>query len=152
AAADRAGVGLHDPVLELHPVEDPLIRGPHRAIALEQRRLVEMERVRVLHHELARAHHAEARADLVAKLRADLVVVDRELPVALVLAARDAGIDLHVRRPQAEVALAPLLAAQDLGPVRVPATTLEPQLRGLYDRHRDFERSGSVHLLADDAL
>ena len=111
-----------------------------------------MEAVGVLHHELARAHHAEARADLVAELGLDLVEVDRQLAVALELAARDVGDDLLVGGPEHHVAVVAVLEPQQLRPELVPAPGLDPELRRLRDRHRDLEGAGPVHLLADHAL
>jgi hypothetical protein len=46
-----------------------------------------MKGVGILHDEFAASHDAEARADLIAELRLDLVEIDRQLAVALDLAA-----------------------------------------------------------------
>ena len=111
-----------------------------------------MEGVGVLHDELARAHDAKARPHLVAELGLDLVEVHRQLAVALELAPRDVGDHFLVRGPGDEVALVPILEAQQLRPVLAPAARLLPQLRRLHHRHHQLERAGAVHLLADDAL
>ncbi len=98
----------------LHAREDPRVRVVHGLVALLERRVVEVERIGVLHRELARAHDAEARPDLVAELGLDLVEIDRQLPVALQLAARDVGDHFLVRRAvavRAVVAVASCAAA-----------------------------------------
>ena len=74
------------------------------------------------------AHHAETRADLVAELGLDLVEVHRQLAVALQLAARDVGDDFLVRRPGDEIALVPVLDAQQLRAVLGPAAGFLPEL------------------------
>ena len=152
AAADRAGVRVHGAEAQPEAREDRRVGLVHAPVALGERGLVGMEAVGVLHHELARAHHAEARADLVAELGLDLVEVDRQLPVALQLPPREVGHDFLVGRPQHHVAVVAVLEAQQLRPEQVPAARLDPQLAGLGDRHRDLERPGAVHFLADHAL
>ena len=90
--------------------------------------------------------------DLVAELGLDLVEVDRQLAVALELAAREIGDDFLVRRSQHHVAIVTVLEAQQFRTELVPAPGLDPELGRLRDGHRDLERAGAVHLLADDAL
>ena len=101
AAADRAGVGMHGAEAQPQAREDRGVGVVHLPVALGERGLVGMEAVGVLHDEFARAHDAEARADLVAELGLDLVEVDRQLAVALQLAARQVGDDFLVRRARA---------------------------------------------------
>ena len=152
AAADAARVRAHGAELELQALEDRGVGAVHGLVTLLERGVVEVERVRVLHRELARAHHAEARPDLVAELGLDLVEIDRQLAVALQLAARDVGDHFLVRRAVAERAVVPVLDAQQLRAELVPAAGFDPQLGGLHGRHQHFERAGAVHLLADDGL
>src|SRR5207249_11222131 len=97
------------------------------------------------HDELTRAHHAESRTYFVAKLGLNVVEVDRELLVALELLARDVCDDLFRRWLNDEVALVPILEAQKLWPVLVPATGFLPQLRGLNDRHQQLDGAGAIH-------
>ena len=111
-----------------------------------------MKGVGVLHDEFARAHHAEARPHLVAELGLDLVEIDRQLPIALELAARDVGDDFLVGGPDHETAFVPVCQAQQLGPVFVPSPGFLPQLGRLDGRHQQFQRTGPVHLLAHDSL
>ena len=152
AAADGAGVRLHDPVGELQAVEDPGIGTAHGLVGIFQARFVQVEGVGVLHHELARPHDAEPGPDLVPELRLDLVVVDRQLPVTLEFRAGDIGDDLFVGGTQAEVPPVPVPQPQQFRAEVVPAARLPPQLRRLDAGHGDFQRAGAVHLLADDAL
>jgi len=103
-----------------------------------------MEGVGVLHDELPCAHDAEAGTDLVAKLGLDLVEVERQLLVALDLAAEQVGDDLLVGRADAELATVAVLQAQQLGAVLFPASRFLPQLGGLYRTLRSTRRpSGS---------
>ena len=111
-----------------------------------------MEGVTILHDELAAAHDPEARTDLVAELRLDLVEVPRELAVAFHFAAHDVGDHLLVGRADHEVAVMPVLEAQEFRAVLFPAARFFPELGGLNRGHEEFDGPGAVHLLADDAL
>ena len=111
-----------------------------------------MERIRVLHREFARPHDAEPRPDLVAELGLDLVEIDRQLAVALELAARDVGDHFLVGRAVAVHAVVAVLDAQQLGPVLFPAARFLPQLGWLHGRHQHLERARPVHFLAHDLL
>ena len=152
AAADRAGVGVHRAKAQAKAREDRAVGLVHLPVALRERRFVGVEAVGVLHDEFARAHYAEAGADLVAELGLDLVEVDRQLAVALELAAGKIGDDFLVGRPEHHVAVVAVLEPQQLRPELLPAAGLDPQLRGLDDRHRDLEGARAIHLLADHAL
>ena len=124
----------------------------HHRVALGQRALIGMEGVGVLHDELARTHHAEARPHLVAELELDLVEVDRQLAIAFDLAPRDIRDHLFVGGPEHEVALVAILQAQQLRAEFLPATRFLPELGRLDRRHQQLQRSGAVHLLADDGF
>ena len=152
AAADRAGVRLNDTVGKLQAVEDPGIGATHDLIGLFQAFFIQVKRIGVLHHEFARAHDAEPGPDLVPEFRLNLVVVDGQLPVALELGPGDIGDDLFVGGSQAEGSFVAILKPQQLGAKVLPASRLPPQLRRLDTGHGDFQRSGAVHLLADDPL
>ncbi len=151
-AADGSGVGGHRAKLQAQPREDARIGVVHRLVGAQHARLVGVERVGVLHDELARAHHAEARPDLVAELGLDVIEIHRQLAIALDFLARDVGDDLLRGRLENEVALVPVLQAQQLRAVLVPASGLLPQLGGLHHRHQQFDRAGAIHLLAHDGL
>ncbi len=152
AAADAARVRADRTELQLQALEDGRVRAVHGLVSLLERGVVEVERIRVLHREFARPHHAEARADLVAELGLDLVKIDWQLAVALELPACDVRDHFFVRRAVAERAVVPVLHAQELRAELVPAAGFDPQLGGLHGWHQHFERTGAVHLLADDVL
>ena len=135
APADAAAIRLHRAELEAQAREDARVRIEHGAVALREARLIHVKRVGVLHDELARAHHAEARADLVAELGLDLIEIDRQLLVAAQLAARDVGDDLLVGRSVGELAIVPILEAQQFRAVLGPAAGFLPQFRRLDGRH-----------------
>src|SRR5690606_24028968 len=111
-----------------------------------------VEAVGVLHYELACAHDAEAGAYLVAEFRLYLVEVDRELLVGADVAPDDVRHDLFVRRPDAEFALGPVLEAEELLAVVIPAPALFPELGRDDGGHQYLDGPRPVHLLADDVL
>ncbi len=121
----------------------------HAVVGLAHAVLVDVEGVGILHDELAGSHDPEARPDFVPEFRLDLVIVDGQLLVAAQLAAGDVGDDFLVRRAETELALVPVVHAQQQRAVLVPATGLLPQFGRLHCRHQQFERAGTVHLLAD---
>ena len=125
-AADWTGVGGDRPELKTKPGEDARIRLVHRLVRLEHAFVVRVERIRVLHHELARAHHAETRADFIAELGLDMIEVDRQLLVAFQLLARDVGDHFFGGRLDHEVALVPVLDAQQLRAVVIPSPGFPP--------------------------
>ena len=111
-----------------------------------------MEGVTVLHGEFAAAHHAETRAALIPEFGLDLVQVQRELAPALELAPGDIGDGLFGGRLEHEIALVPVLEAQQFGPVGLEAPGLLPQFGRLDHGHGEFDRARAVHLLAHDGL
>jgi hypothetical protein len=151
-AADGAGVGRHRAVLQAQAVEDGAVGAEHRVVAAPGGVAVTVEGVGILHRELAAPHQAEARPPLVAELGLDVVEIFRQLLVAAQLLAGDVGHHLFAGGLQREVALVPVLEAQQLGAHLVPAAGLLPQLGRLHQRHQQFDRAGPVHLLADDVL
>ncbi len=66
--------------------------------------------------------------------------------------ARDVGYDFLVRGAGDEIALVPILHAQELRPVLGPPARLLPQLGGLKNGHDQLEGPGAVHFLANDPL
>src|SRR5690606_41389243 len=91
------------------------------------------------------AHDAEAGPDLVAELGLDLVEVDRELAIALQLAAGEVGDHFLVGRAEAGLAVVADLHAQEERAVLLPAAGILPQLRRLRGGHKRLERTGGVH-------
>jgi hypothetical protein len=132
--------------------EDARVGVVHRLVGFRAAFVGEVEGVGVLHQELARAHHAEARADLVAELGVDLVEVDRQLPVAAQLLAREVGDHLLGGGRVAVVGFLAVLDLQQLAAELLPAPGFLPQLARLHGRHHHLERAGAVHLLAHDRL
>jgi hypothetical protein len=151
-AADRAGVGGDGAEFKAEAREDARVRVVHVPIFALQVLEAGVEGVAVLHHELAPAHDAEARAAFVAELGLDLVEVHRQLAIALEFRARQIGDDLLGSRLHHEVALVPVLEAQQLRAVGAPAARFLPQLGRLHDRHRQLHRAGAVHLFPHDGL
>src|SRR3954462_6719821 len=151
-AADGAGVRGNRPEPEREAGEDARIGVVHIAVFALEVGVVGVERIAVLHDEFPPAHDAEAGPALIAELGLDLVEVRRQPPVALQLAPRKVGNDLLRRGLHDENALVPILEAQKLRPVRLPAARLLPQLTGLHDGHDELEGAGAIHLLAHDPL
>ena len=150
--ADRAGVGAHRDRLQPHPREGAQIGDEHLIVGVFGARRVEIEAVIVLHQELAAAHHAKARPHLVAEFPLDVVEVLRQVAIALDRGADDLGDLLLVGRPVQHLAVVPVADAQHLLAVIVVAPALAPQLGRLHGRHQDLQSSGTVLLLAHDAL
>ena len=72
--------------------------------------------------------------------------------VAAQLLACDVGDDLFTRGLDDEVALVPILHAQQLRAHLVEAARLLPQLGRLHHRHQQLHRARAVHLFANDRL
>jgi hypothetical protein len=151
-AADRAGIGSDGTELQSETSEYARIGVEHVAVFALQVIETAVERVPVLHQEFAAAHDTETRPDFVAKLDLYLVEVHGQLAVALHLLAYDIGNHLFVRRTNDEIALVPILAAQQFGTILLPAPGLLPQFCWLHCRHRQLDRPSAIHLLADDLL
>jgi hypothetical protein len=149
---DGAGVGGHRAVLKPETVEDAAIGLVHELVAAQRASLVAVEGIRILHRELASAHDAEARPPLVAELGLDVIEISRQLLVAAQFLPRDVGDDLFAGGLDDEVALVPVLHAQQFRPVGLEAARLLPQLGRLYHRHQQLDGAGGVHLFADDGL
>ena len=98
------------------------------------------------------AHHAEARADLVAELGLDLVEVDRQLPVAADVLARDVGDHFLVRRAEQKSRSCRSLIFSSCGPNLSQRPVSSHSSAGWTCGRVRFERAGAVHLLADDLL
>ena len=128
-AADRAGVRSHGAKLQAESGEDAAVGVVHVPVFALQIRERGMERVAVLHQELAAAHDAEARADLVAELGLDLVKMERQLAIALDVAAYDVGDDFFVGRANHEFALVAILEAQQFRSVLVPSAPIPAIVR-----------------------
>jgi hypothetical protein len=109
AATDRAGIRLDRPEREVHSPADGGVGVVHPTISPLEARLVEVKRICVLHDEFTGTHHPEAGPNLVPELGLNLVVVDRELPIALQIAAGDVGDDFLVSRPETETSLVPIV-------------------------------------------
>jgi hypothetical protein len=151
-AADRAGVGRDGAEFQAQAGEDAAVGVVHVAVFALQVGERGVEGVAVLHQELAAAHDAEAGADFVAELGLDLVEVNRQLAVALDVAAHDVGDDFLVRRADDEFALVAVLEAQQFRAVLLPAAGFLPQFERLHGRHQQFQRAGIVHFLAHDVF
>src|SRR6185369_9270834 len=150
--ADRAGVGLDGTELETAALKDPAIRLIHLFVGDISTLFVSVEGVGILHDELAAAHHAETGPDFVAELGLDLVEIERHLPVAAHFPADDVRHDLFVRRSEAELVVLAVLDAEQLFAVLPPATRFLPEFGRGHHRHKDLDRSGPVHLFADDSF
>ena len=151
-AADGTGVGGDSAEFQPETGEDARVGVVHVSVLALQVGVIGVERVAILHGEFAPAHDAEARPALVAELGLDLVEMHRQLAIAPQLAAREIGDDLFGCRLDQEVALVPVLEAQQLRAVFFPAARFLPQLRRLHHRHRQLDRAGAVHLVAHDRL
>ncbi len=151
-AADAAGVGLDDDVVERAPIEDPLVGLVHDPVGLAQALLVTIEGVRVLHQELPPAEQAEPGALLVAVLPFDLVQVQRQVAVRGVLGRHERGDDLLLGGAEHHLAAVSVLELEDLVAVALPPPGLLPGLGRQHDRHPDLLRARRVHLLAHDRL
>ena len=147
---DRSRVGFNGAERETAPGEDPLVRLDHDAVFPLGVGLVPVKGVGVLHDELPPPHEAEAGPPLVAELGLDLVEVDGKLAVRADLLPDDVRDDFLVRRPEAKIAVVPVLETEKLLAVQVPPAALPPQLGRDDDGHQDLLRPRSVHLLPDD--
>ncbi len=152
AAADRAGHGLDGPKGQAAAREDALIGLVHDPVGLLGILFVGVEGIAVLHDELAPAHQAEARPDLVAELGLDLEKVERQLPVGADVLPDQVGDRLFMGRTDAEVAVVPVLEAQQLLPVVIPAPGLFPELGRHDDGQQDLLGAVALHLFANDLL
>jgi hypothetical protein len=81
-----------------------------------------------------------------------VIEILRQQFVATQLLARNVGDDLFAGRLDHEIALMPILHAQQLGAILLETAALLPQLGGLHDRHQQLDGAGAVHLFADDGL
>ena len=151
-AADAAGVGEHRAKLDAQAGEDVGVGGVHALIGFGETGLIDVKRIGVLHDELARPHYAEARADFVAELGLDLIKIGGQIAVAADLVAYQIGDDFLVGRTEAERALVPVLDAQQLGAILLPAPGFLPQVGRLHHRHQDFLCARGVHFLAHDGF
>src|SRR6185369_6347220 len=150
--ADRAGVGLDGTEFETATLKDPAIRLIHLFVGDISTLFVSVEGVGILHDELAAAHQTETGPDLVAELGLNLVEIERHLPVAAHFPADDVRHDLFVRRSEAELVVLAVLDAEQLFAVLPPATRFLPEFGRGHHRHKDLDRSGPVHLFADDSF
>ncbi|MNF81988.1 hypothetical protein D3C84_642800 [compost metagenome] len=150
--ADGAVVGFNRAELQAQTGEHVAVGLVHAVVGDLQRRLVGVEGVGVLHDEFAAAHQTEAWADFVTEFGLDLVQVDRQLFVAAQLVAHQIGDHFFVGRARAEVATVAVFDAQQLRAVLFPAPRFLPQLGRLGARHQHFQRTGSVHLFANDGF
>jgi hypothetical protein len=135
AAADAAAVRLHGPKIQSDTRENPRIRFEHQPIAFREACFIRVERIGVLHQELARSHDAETRADFIAELGLNLVEIHRQLFVASEFTPGNVGDHFLVRGPVGEFPVVPILEAQQLRAILVPAGRFLPQFRGLDRRH-----------------
>ena len=149
-AADGARVGAHGAVHEAEPIEDAAVGVVHLLVGKTRRRFVTIEGVRVLHDEFAPAHHAEAGAAFIAELRLDVEDVERKLTPAADFLTNDVGGHLFGRGLNDEVAVVPVLDAQEFGPVLVPAARFLPKFSRLHDRHQKLHGARADHFFADD--
>ena len=78
--------------------------------------------------------------------------MNRQLAVALDVTPDGVGDDLLVRRADDEFALVPILEAQQLGAVLLPATRFLPQLGRLHGRHQQFQCASLVHFFTNDVF
>ena len=151
-AAHHAGIRVHHDVAHAAALEDAAVRVVVRLVGAVERGRVGIEGVGVLHEELARPQHAGARPRLVALLGLDLVPDLGQVTVGPDLLGGQPRDDLLVRHAQAHVAAVAVLEPEHLGPDRVPAAGLLPDLGGEEHRHGDLLPADGVHLLADDGV
>ena len=122
----------------------------HQLVSLLQGVRVQVERIGVLHEEFPGPHDAEPGTDLITELGLDLIEVDRQLFVAAQLVACQFGDDLFVGGTVAELPLMPVVEAQQLRAIFVPAPRFLPEFCGLHRRHQHLQGTGPVHLLPHD--
>ena len=151
-AADRTALGNHGDRHEPHALEGAEIGDEHGLIGALGALIVIVEGIGVLHQELAPAHHPEARADLVAELPLDVEQVERQLAVALHVAAEDVHHVLLVGGAVEHLAIMAVADAQHLLAVGLVAAALLPPARRLDGGHEDLDGAGPLHLLAADLL
>jgi len=125
-ASDGAGVRRHGAEFQAQALKDAGVGGIHGVVAGLRAGLIAVEGISVLHGEFASAHQAEARAALVAELGLDVIEIARQLAPAVDFVAHDVGNDFFGRGLQHEVAAVPVLDAQQLGAVLLPAARLHP--------------------------
>ena len=151
-STDRAGVGGHGAVGQAQPIEHSAVRLGHVFVAQAAGFDVAIKGVGVLHGELAPTHHTKTRPAFIAELGLDVIKILRQLAVAAQLLARDVGHDLFAGGLDHEVAVVAIFHTQQLGPVFLKAPGFTPQLGGLHHRHQELDRTGAVHLFADDGF
>ena len=151
-AADLARVGGDGKRTQAAALADPGVGGLLLLVALLQGLLGRAERVGILHDELSPTHEPEAGPQLVAELILDLVERDRELPVALELAANEVGEGLLVGGTERKAAVVAIGEAHELGPVVVPAAALLPELAIGEDGDLHLLGADGLHLVTDDVL
>ena len=152
AAADLAGVRLHDREIESDTVEDAFVRLVHHPVALPQTLLVAIEGVGVLHQELPNAEQPEPGAELVAVLPFHLVEVDGQITVGGQIPRDQGGHDFLLGRPEHQLPVMAVGELEQCVAVQVVATRRLPRSRRKHDRHADLARARCVHLFADDGL
>ncbi len=112
----------------------------------------DVEGVRVLHHELAATQHPGSRPGFVPVLGLDLEEHQREVFVRAVLAFDQQREKLFVGGGQEVAGSAPVLQAEQVVPVVLPATALLEDLSRDKGREEDLLRSHCEHFFADDTF
>ncbi len=151
-ATDQPGVGFHRTEGKAAAREDAVVRVVHFLIIQSGSGFIPVEAVRIFHDEFAAAHQSKAWTDLVAEFGLDLIEIQRHLPVGANFPAEEIGDHFLVCRPEAEIALVPVLEPEQLLAIEVPASGFSPQLRRRGDGHEQFLRSRPIHLFANDAF
>jgi len=151
-AADAAAVRLHGAEFQPHSGEDSRVSGEHGAVAFRQARFVDVKRIGVFHQKFAGAHHAESGADFVTEFGLELVEIHGQLLVAAQFAPGDVGDHLFVRRPIDELAVVPVLEAQQFRSVFAPTARFLPKFSRLDGRHDHLQGACPVHFLPDNAF
>ena len=121
-SADRSCICSDGAILEAEAVEYPRVRIVHIAILPLQVFKTRVERVSVFHKKFPAAHYAKAWAYLVAEFHLDLIEMQGQLTIALYFLANDIRNDLFMRRADDEIALVPILEAEQLRAVFLPAS------------------------------
>src|SRR5262249_42231271 len=98
------------------------------------------------------AHKPEPRPDFVAELRLNLVEVLRHLPVRIDFAGHQRRNDLLMGWAKDPFLFRAVANLEEHVPRSFVAATLLPDVGRLKGWHQQFERSGSIHLFANDLL
>ena len=125
-AANRTGIRRNRAEFQTKPRKNARVGFVHVLVLALQIGKAGVERVTILHQKFPPAHDAEARANFVAELHLHLIKMQWQLAIAFDFLAHDIGNHFFMRRADHEIALMPILEAQQLGAVLFPTPRFLP--------------------------